>query len=99
MPTESALQPSWDWILHNVGAAAIASPAALLTAVVAGVYLPGIVFSFIDVFVTKRLTVAECRAVHWRAMKWYGSFYPLAMIAFWALPMTLLSSVPEAAPA
>lgn len=53
-------------------------PACLLTAVVAGVYLPGLVFSFLDVFVTKRLTLAECRDVHWRAMKWYGSFYPVA---------------------
>lgn len=98
MHPESALQPLWDWILRHVGAAGIASPAGLLTAVVAGVYLPGLVFSFVDVFVTGRMTLAECRAVHWRAMKWYGSFYPLAMITFWALPMTLLSSVPDAAP-
>jgi len=98
MMQESDLQPLWDGALRYVGALGIASPACLLTAVVAGVYLPGLVFSFVDVFVTKRLTLAECRAVHWRAMKWYGSFYPVAMIAFWALPMTLLSSVPTAAP-
>lgn len=98
MPGASALQPLWDGVLERLGAAGIASPGCLLTAVVAGVYLPGIVFSFVDVFVAKRLTLAECGAVYWRAMKWYGSFYPVAMIAFWAFPVALLSRVPAAAP-
>lgn len=98
MPTEGALQPLWDAILRHVGAAGVASPAFLLTAVVAGVYLPGIVFSFLDVAVTKRLTFEECRAVYWRAMKWYGSFYPVAMLALWAFPVAMLSRVPAEAP-
>jgi sterol desaturase/sphingolipid hydroxylase (fatty acid hydroxylase superfamily) len=66
--------------------------------VVAGVYLPGIVFSFVDVVVTKRLTLAQCWAVYWRAMKWYGSPYVAAMLAFWTVPMSLLSRVPSSAP-
>ncbi len=98
MQADSALQPLWDWLLRHLGTAGIASPAYLLTAVVAGVYLPGIVFSFVDVFVTRRLTPAQCWAVYWRAMKWYGSFYVLAMAVLWAIPMTLLSRVPAAAP-
>lgn len=98
MHPNSALQPVWDWILRHVGEAGVASPAFLLTAVVAGVYVPGIVFSFVDVMVTKRLTVAQCWAVYWRAMKWYGSLYPVAMIVFLTVPMTLLSRVPAQAP-
>jgi len=98
MEPASALQPLWDWCLRHLGVTGVASPAFLLTAVVAGVYLPGLVFSFVDVVVTKRLTLAQCWAVYWRAMKWYGSLYVVAMIAFWAVPMTLLSRVPTAAP-
>lgn len=93
------LQSLWDWCLGHLGVAGVASPAFLLTAVVAGVYLPGIVFSFVDVVISKRLTLAQCWAVYWRAMKWYGSLYVVAMIVFWAAPMTLLSQVPTAAPA
>lgn len=98
MQADSALQPLWDWILRHVGEAGVASPAFLFTMVVAGVYLPGIVFSFVDVFVTRRLTLAECWSVYWRAMKWYGSLYPVAMLAFWAVPIALLRDVPAAAP-
>lgn len=98
MTTDGALQPLWDWCLQHLGVAGIASPGFLLTAVVAGVYLPGIIFSFVDVFVTKRLTLAECWAVYWRAMKWYGSLYPVGMLFFWAFPIQLLSNVPSLAP-
>ena len=98
MGADSALQPLWEWCLRHVGVTGVASPAFLLTAVVAGVYLPGIVFSFVDVVVTKRLTLAQCWAVYWRAMKWYGSLYVAAMVVFWAVPMTLLSHVPTTAP-
>ena len=98
MGADSALQPLWDWCLRHVGVTGVASPAFLLTAVVAGVYLPGIVFSFVDVVVTKRLTLAQCWSVYWRAMKWYGSLYVAAMALFWAVPMTLLSRVPTTAP-
>jgi sterol desaturase/sphingolipid hydroxylase (fatty acid hydroxylase superfamily) len=98
MWADHALQSLWNWVLGLVGVAGVASPAYLLTAVVAGVYVPGIVFSFVDVFVSKRLTLAECWAVYWRAMKWYGSLYVVAMGVFWAVPLTLLSHVPAAAP-
>ena len=98
MGTDSALQPLWDWCLRHLGVTGIASPGFLLTAVVAGVYLPGIVFSFVDVCVTKRLTIAECGAVYWRAMKWYGSLYLVGMPLLWAVPMQLLSNVPNSAP-
>jgi hypothetical protein len=53
MEVDSALQPLWDWCLRHLGVTGIASPAFLLTAVVAGVYLPGIVFSFVDVIVAE----------------------------------------------
>lgn len=66
----SPLQPIWDFLLAHLGVAGIASPAFLLTAVVAGIYVPGILFSFVDVAVTKRMTLAECWAVYWRAMRW-----------------------------
>jgi sterol desaturase/sphingolipid hydroxylase (fatty acid hydroxylase superfamily) len=48
--------------------------------------------------VTRRQTFAQCRAVYWREMKWYGSLYVVAMVVFSACPMTLLSRVPTAAP-
>jgi sterol desaturase/sphingolipid hydroxylase (fatty acid hydroxylase superfamily) len=98
MGADDALQSLWDWVLGQLGVAGVASPAYLLTAVVAGVYLPGIMFSFVDVVISKRLTLAQCWAVYWRAMKWYGSLYVVAMPVFWAVPMTLLSNVPTAAP-
>ena len=95
---QSALQPVWDWCLRHVGVAGIASPAFLLTAVVAGIYVPGVSFSFVDVVLTRRLTAKQCWAVYWRAMKWYGSLYVVAMGVFLTVPMTLLSHVPTAAP-
>jgi sterol desaturase/sphingolipid hydroxylase (fatty acid hydroxylase superfamily) len=98
MGADKPLQPLWDWALGHVGTTGVASPGFLLTAVVAGVYVPGIVFSFVDVVLTKPLTLAQCWAVYWRAMKWYGSLYVVAMVVFWAVPMTLLSQVPTAAP-
>lgn len=98
MPTDSALQPLWDWCLRHLGVAGIASPAFLLTAVVAGIYVPGIVFSFADVVLTQRLTLRQCWDVYWRAMKWYGSLYVVGMAIFLTVPITLLSNVPTAAP-
>ena len=78
MQPESSLQPLWDWILNHVGVAGVASPAFLFTMVVAGVYLPGIVFSFVDVVITRRLTVragtAPRRRAAWGAnTRWYRS--------------------------
>jgi sterol desaturase/sphingolipid hydroxylase (fatty acid hydroxylase superfamily) len=98
MQMENALQPLWDGCLRYVGVEGIASPAFLLTAVVAGIYVPGVLFSFADVLLTKRLTLEQCGAVYWRAMKWYGSLYAVAMAIFLTVPVTLLSHVPTAAP-
>jgi len=87
MQTDSALQPAWDFLLQHLGVAGIASPAFLLTAVVAGIYVPGIFFSFVDVVITKRLTARQCWDVYWRAMKWYGSLYVVAMAFFLTVPL------------
>jgi len=95
---DTALQPLWDFCLRHLGAAGVASPAFLLTAVVAGIYVPGVVFSFADVVLTKRLTPWQCWDVYWRAMKWYGSLYFVGMAVFLTFPMALLSNVPAAAP-
>lgn len=97
MPMDSALQPVWDWCLRHLGVAGIASPAFLLTAVVAGIYVPGVIFSIADVL-TKRLTLRQCWDVYWRAMKWYGSLYVVGMALFLTVPMSLLSHVPTEAP-
>jgi sterol desaturase/sphingolipid hydroxylase (fatty acid hydroxylase superfamily) len=98
MQVDRVLQPLWDWCLRHLGDAGIASPGFLLTAVVAGIYVPGVVFSFADVVLTKRLTPRQCWDVYWRAMKWYGSLYVVAMAVFLTVPMPLLSQVPAAAP-
>jgi len=95
---ETALQPLWDCCLRYVGVAGIASPAFLLTAVVAGIYVPGVLFSFADVVLTKRLTPRQCWEVYRRAMRWYGSLYVVGMAVFLPFPMVLLSRVPAAAP-
>lgn len=101
MTNASALQPLWDFVRLRLGDFA-SSPGFILTAVMLGVYVPGVVFSVIDVFVTKRLTLKESAAVYWRAMKWYSTFYVLAMAAvvFMPLPMSqmLRMQAPTAAP-
>lgn len=97
MQDVSALQPIWDVLRERVGDEGISSPAFLLTAVVAGIYVPGIFFSFLDVVVTKRLTLAECWAVYWRAMKWYGPLYVVGMIFFALVPLAMFE-VPARAP-
>jgi sterol desaturase/sphingolipid hydroxylase (fatty acid hydroxylase superfamily) len=97
MQEVSALQPIWDFLVTHLGAEGIASPAFLLTAVVAGIYVPGILFSFVDVVVTRRQTLAECWAVYWRAMKWYGSLYVVGMIFFLLVPFAMIE-VPARAP-
>ncbi len=94
----SALQPLWDFFLQHFGVEGIANPAYLLTAVVIGIYLPGIVFSIVDVFITRRLTLKECWAVYWRAMKWYGSLYLVAMPLLLLFPFPLLQNIPQEAP-
>jgi len=96
--TDLALQPLWDMLLTHVGAVNIASPLFLLTAVVIGVYLPGIVFSIVDVFITKRLSLKECWSVYWRAMKWYGTLYLVALPLLLVFPLPMLQDIPQQAP-
>jgi len=98
MQQDTVLQSIWDFLLLHLGVAGIASPGFLLTAVVAGIYVPGIIFSFVDVVITKRLTLQQCWAVYWRAMKWYSSLYIAAMIIFVMVPLPPLLHVPVAAP-
>jgi len=97
MNNELALQPLWDFSLRHLGDF-ISSPGLILTAVMLGVYLPGIFFSVIDVYVTKRLTLAQSLAVYWRAMKWYSTFYIVAMPIFLFVPLPIHLNVPVAAP-
>lgn len=97
MANERFLQPAWDALREHLGDF-VGSPGFLLTAVVLGIYVPGIVFSLIDVVVTKRLTWRECLAVYWRAMKWYGTVYVLALAVFIFVPMPFSFDVPVAAP-
>ena len=98
MQNDRLLQPIWDFLLRHLGEGGIGSPAFLLSAVVAGIYLPGIVFSFVDVVITKRLTPRQCRAVYWRAMKWYSSLYLVGMAVFLSVPVPVLLDVPAEAP-
>lgn len=98
MQLEYLLQPIWDFLLQHLGSAGIGSAAFLLTAVVAGIYAPGIIFSFVDVVITKRLTLKQCWAVYWRAMKWYSSLYIVAMVIFIIVPLPPLLKVPAQAP-
>lgn len=98
MQQDYALQPVWDFLLLHLGAAGIGSPAFLLTAVVAGIYVPGILFSLVDVCITRRLTLKECAAVYWRAMKWYSLTYVIAMVFFVMVPLPSLLNVPAQAP-
>jgi sterol desaturase/sphingolipid hydroxylase (fatty acid hydroxylase superfamily) len=86
MATERVLQPAWDYLLAQLGDFA-SSPGLIITAVMLGVYLPGIVFSVVDVYVTRRLTLQQSLAVYWRAMKWYSTFYVVAMAGFLLLPL------------
>ncbi|HSW14281.1 MAG TPA: sterol desaturase family protein [Solimonas sp.] len=99
MDNTTALQPAWDFLLENLGAGFIGSPAFLLTAVVLGVYVPGIVFSVVDVFVTRRMTLADNWAVYWRAMKWYSAAYVVGMALLLNVTLPFSLVVPAAAPA
>lgn len=97
MTDERFLQPAWDLMRDNLGDF-LGSPGFILTAVVLGVYLPGIVFSFVDVFVTKRLTWRESWSVYWRAMKWYGTLYFLSLPILIMFPGPVKLDVPTEAP-
>lgn len=76
----------------------MSSPAFLFTAVVLGVYVPGIVFSFVDVFVSRRMTLAQSWAVYWRAMKWYSLSYVVGMVLLLGIPLPFKIEIPAAAP-
>jgi sterol desaturase/sphingolipid hydroxylase (fatty acid hydroxylase superfamily) len=98
MEHATALQPAWDFMLVHVGSAFMSSPAFLLTAVILGVYVPGIVFSIVDVLITQRLTPAQCWAVYWRAMKGYTLAYVIGMVALLGLPLPFALTIPGTAP-
>ena len=97
MQEASALQPAWDFLRDHLGGF-VSSPGFLLSAVVLGIYVPGVVFSLVDVFVTKRLTAKECLAVYWRAMKWYSTVYVVALVLFITVPLPFSLDVPAQAP-
>ena len=98
MDNAPALQPVWDFLLDHLGAGFLSSPAFLLTAVVLGVYVPGIVFSAVDVFVTRRMTLVQNWKVYWRAMKWYGTAYVVGMIVLLNVELPVALKVPAQAP-
>lgn len=97
MNNELALQAVWDFYIRHLGDF-VSSPGFILTAVMLGVYLPGIFFSIIDVYISKRLTWQESMAVYWRAMKWYSTFYIVAMPIFLFVPLPIHMNVPASAP-
>lgn len=92
------LQAIWEYLLDTFGANALASPGFLLTAVLAGIYVPGILFSIIDVFISKRLTLKQCLSIYWRAMKWYSTVMVIAIVALLIIPLPPLLSIPTEAP-
>lgn len=91
------LQPAWDFLRDHLGDF-VGSPGFLLSAVVLGIYVPGVVFSVIDVFVTKRMTWRQNVAAYWRAMRWYGTVYVVALATFIVVPLRLPLDVPAGAP-
>ena len=98
MNDTSVLQPAWDFFLIHVGPEFMSSPAFIFTAVMLGVYVPGIVFSIVDVFVSRRLTLAESWAVYWRAMTWYSLAYLVGMAIMLGVPLPFSIVVPASAP-
>lgn len=98
MDNATALRPVWNFMLENVGSRFMSSPAFLLTAVVLGVYVPGIIFSAVDVLITRRLTLAESWAVYWRAMKWYSIAYVIGIVLLLSNSIPFSLKVPATAP-
>ncbi len=95
--SDRMLQPVWDWFMTSFGDF-ISSPGMFLTAVMLGVYVPGMVFSIVDVFITRRLTWRQSVAVYWRAMKWYSTFYLIGMAVLLTVPLPFKMDVPTTAP-
>jgi len=97
MDNHLVLQPVWDFLVRSLGDFP-GSPGFILTAVILGVFIPGIVFSIIDVLVSKKLSLRECLAVYWRAMKWYSVAYIGAIVLFALVPLPLRMDIPASAP-
>ncbi|MBK6509287.1 MAG: sterol desaturase family protein [Haliea sp.] len=97
MNNELALQPVWDFWIKHLGDF-VSSPGLILAAVILGVYVPGVIFSIVDVFVTKRLSLRDCCAVYWRAMKWYSPVYIGAILFFAFVPLPFKLDAPASAP-
>ncbi len=93
----SVLQSAWDFLRDHLGGF-MATPGFLLTAVVLGIYVPGVVFSVVDVVVAKRMTWRESLAVYWRAMKWYSPLYVVGLAVCIFVPLPFTFDVPETAP-
>lgn len=98
MDNATALQPAWNFLMEHAGEEFVSSPAFLLTAVILGVYVPGIVFSMVDVFITRRLTLRECGSVYWRAMKGYSAVYVISMVVLLGIPLPFALTIPDTAP-
>lgn len=97
MADGSILQPAWDLLRGHLGGF-VGSPGFLLSAVVLGIYVPGVIFSVVDVCVARRLTWRQCLAVYWRAMKWYSALYVVALAVLLVAPLPFAFEVPDAAP-
>jgi sterol desaturase/sphingolipid hydroxylase (fatty acid hydroxylase superfamily) len=97
MNSNLALQPVWDFFMQHLGSF-VSSPAFILTAVILGVFIPGVIFSIIDVFVSKKMSFQECFAVYWRAMKWYATAYVGAIVVFILVPIPIQLNTPANAP-
>ncbi len=98
MNSSLSLQPTWDFMLAHMGTAFMSSPAFLFTAVVLGVYVPGILFSIVDVFISRRMTLAQSWAVYWRAMKGYSLAYVVGMVVLLGMPLPFALNLPATAP-
>lgn len=94
---DGILQNLWDFLRDHLGSF-VGSPGFLLSAVVLGIYVPGLIFSFVDVRVARRMTWRESFAVYWRAMKWYSVLYVVALAVFLFVPLPFAFEVPDAAP-
>lgn len=94
---DGVLQSAWDALRSSLGGF-VGSPGFLLSAVVLGIYVPGVAFSVVDVLVAKRMTWREAGAVYWRAMKGYSTVYVVALAVFVFAPVPFRFEVPEAAP-
>lgn len=94
---DGIVQSAWDQLRDHLGDF-VGSPGFLLSAVVLGIYVPGVIFSIVDVHVAKRMTWRECWGVYWRAMRWYAALYLGALAVFVFVPLPFSFTVPTEAP-